>query len=156
MITVNCKTTIDRSPMDVYDFVRDQDNAPKWLSGWLETRPTNDVEGVGYTWIDVVEMFGRPVETEFETTAMEPGRLIAFKSRGGSFPIRGRYSFAPAGQGTAVTFALEGEPGGFFKLAQQLAEPLLGRMIQRQWEANVANLKDILECSSLPEHSGTG
>ena len=140
MITVNSQVTINRPPLEVYDFVRDQENAPQWLSGWLETRPTNDTEGVGYTWIDMVEMFGRPVETEFELTSLEPGQEIAFKSIGGSFPISGRYSFAPDGDGTAVTFDLTGQPGGFFKLA----EPLLGRMIQRQWDTNVANLKDII------------
>ncbi len=40
-----------------------------------------------------------------------------------------------------MNFVLQGEPGGFFKLA----EPLLGRMNQRQWDTNLANLKDVLE-----------
>jgi hypothetical protein len=35
----------------------------------------------------------------------------------------------------------EAEVGGFFKLA----EPIVGRMAKRQTEANLANLKDILE-----------
>ncbi len=86
-------------------------------------------------------MFGRRVETEFEVTEFEPGRKIAFKSIRGSFPVSGVYSFAPDGDGTVVTFALQGEPAGFFKLA----EPLLARMLQRQWDTNLANLKDILE-----------
>jgi uncharacterized protein YndB with AHSA1/START domain len=144
VITVDSNVTINRPPMEVFDFVRDQDNAAKWLSGWLETRPTNKTEGVGYTWIDVVEMFGRPVETEFELTGLEPGQRIAFRSIGGSFPISGVYSFSPSGQGAAVSFELKGEPAGFFKLA----EPLLGRMLQRQWDANVANLKDVLESTT--------
>jgi hypothetical protein len=66
---------------------------------------------------------------------------MSFKSIRGSFLISGAYSFAQAEGGTAVTFDLQGEPGGFFKLA----EPLLARMMQRQWDANLANLKDILE-----------
>jgi hypothetical protein len=40
-----------------------------------------------------------------------------------------------------VIFELQGEPGGFFKLA----EPLLARMLQRQWDTNLANLKDAIE-----------
>jgi hypothetical protein len=36
---------------------------------------------------------------------------------------------------------MEGEPGGFFKLA----EPLVQRAIKREMEANFATLKDILE-----------
>jgi len=141
MIDINSSITIERPAEDVFEFVRNQENARLWLGGWLETRPTSEGEGVGFTWIDVVEVFGRPVETEFEVTEYEQGRKMAFKSIRGSFPVSGVYSFAPAGEGTAVTFALQGEPGGFFKLA----EPLLGRMLQRQWDTNLENLKDILE-----------
>jgi len=149
MITIKSSTTINRPPTEVFDFVVNSQNAQTWLSGLLETRPTSDKEGVGHTWIDVIEMFGRPVETEFELTELEPGRRFAFKSISGSFPISGVYSFTPtgngdsAGAGTTVTFDLQGEPGGFFKLAQ----PLLSRMIQRQWDTNVANLKDVMESS---------
>ena len=35
-------------------------------------------------------------------------------------------------------------PGGFFKLAQ----PLLARMLQRQWDTNLANIKDVLESAA--------
>ena len=141
MIEVSSSTIVERPPDEVFDFVNNGQNAQMWLAGWLETRPTSEAEGVGFTWIDVVEVFGRPVETEFQVTEYEPGRKIAFKSIRGSFPVSGVYSFAPTGEGTAVTFTLQGEPGGFFKLA----EPLLGRMLQRQWDTNLANLKDVLE-----------
>jgi hypothetical protein len=40
-----------------------------------------------------------------------------------------------------MTIALDAEPGGFFKLA----EPLVARITQRQWETNLENLKDLLE-----------
>lgn len=141
MITTNSSITINRPPNKVFEFTSNHDNAGKWLSGWLESRVTSEVEGVGYTWVDVVEIFGRQVETEFEVTEFEPNRKIAFKSIRSPFPITGTYSFFPEGAGTAVNFALQGEPGGFFKLA----EPLIGRMTQRQWDTNLANLKDVLE-----------
>jgi hypothetical protein len=38
----------------------------------------------------------------------------------------------------------EAEAGGFFKLA----EPVVNRMMQRQLEGNIANLKDILEAQA--------
>ena len=143
MITVKSSVIVNRSPMEVFDFVRDQENAVQWLNGLLSSKPTNEIEGIGYTWKDVIEMFGRPVETEFELTGFDPGRQFTFKSISGPFPVSGVYSFDPAGDGADVTFELKAEPGGFFKLA----EPLLGRMMQRQWDANVANLKDIMESS---------
>jgi hypothetical protein len=50
--------------------------------------------------------------------------------------------FMPVDDGsTRFTQTLEAEVGGFFKLA----EPLVGRAIHRQQEADMATLKDILE-----------
>jgi hypothetical protein len=34
--------------------------------------------------------------------------------------------------------------GGFFKLAQ----PLLARLLQRHWDINLANIKDVLESAA--------
>jgi uncharacterized membrane protein len=141
VIDISSSTNVQCPSGDVFDFVRNIENAQMWLGGWLESRPTSETEGIGFTWIDVIEVFGRRVETEFELTEFEPGRKLAFRSIQGSFPISGDYSFQPNGEGTSVIFALQGEPGGFFKLAKLL----LGRMLQRQWDTNLANLKDVLE-----------
>ncbi len=89
MITINCSSNIKRTPGEVFEFVGNQDNAQKWLGGWLETRPTSETKGVGFTWVDVIEVFGRRVETEFELTEFEPAQKIAFKSIRGSFPLSG-------------------------------------------------------------------
>jgi hypothetical protein len=59
-------------------------------------------------------------------------RKIAFQSVGGPIPMQGSYALAPGG---------DGEPGGFFKLA----EAVLMRMLQQQWRTNLTNLKDVLE-----------
>ena len=66
---------------------------------------------------------------------------FAFKSTSGPIPVAGSYTLEPVGDGTRVIFALEGEPGGFFKVA----EPIVRRITLRQWETNLANLKDLLE-----------
>ena len=109
--------------------------------GLLEARVTNDVVGVGKTWVDVVQVLGRRIEIASELTEFEPLRAVGFKSTSGPIPLEGRYAFEPDGAGTKVTFTLQGEAGGFFKLA----EPIVARSTQRQWETNLANLKDLLE-----------
>lgn len=55
----------------------------------------------------------------------------------------GCYLFEPSDDGgsTRFTQTFEVEVGGFFRLA----EPLVGRTIQRQQEADMATLKDMLE-----------
>jgi hypothetical protein len=59
----------------------------------------------------------------------------------GPVPFRVEQSVEPADDGSRISVIMEGEPGGFFKLA----EPLVQRAIKREMEANFATLKDILE-----------
>lgn len=141
MIRIQASVTINRPLEEVFRFMTDNQNALQWQSGLLEARVTNDVIGVGKTWVDVVQVFGRRIEIASELTEFEPLRMVGFKSTSGPIPLEGRYAFEPDGAGTKVTFTLQGEPGGFFKLA----EPIVARSTQRQWETNLANLKDLLE-----------
>ena len=141
MIRIQASVTVNRPLEEVFRFMTDNQNALQWQSGLLEARVTNDVVGVGKTWVDVVQVLGRRIEIASELTEFEPLRVVGFKSTSGPIPIEGHYSYEPIGQGTKVTFTLQGEPGGFFKLA----EPLVARSTQRQWETNLANLKDLLE-----------
>jgi uncharacterized membrane protein len=147
MINIQSETTIDRPAGQIFQFLTNHTQAQDWLTGLIETRPTSDTQGVGYTWIDVVKMFGRKVETEFEITAFETDQLMAFKSIDGPVPSNGSYAFTPSDSGTRVTFTLEAEPQGFFKLAA----PVVQRITQRQWDANLANLKDVIEMSEPEE-----
>ncbi len=141
MANVKASTTINQPIEKVSEFMSVNENAHQWLSGLVETRVTSEIEGVGYTWTDVMQMFGRRVEIDFIVTEYERNRKVGFKSTRGPMPVVGSYTFTPAGDSTTVTFNLEAQLGGFFKLA----EPIVARMMQRQWETNLANLKDVLE-----------
>jgi uncharacterized membrane protein len=50
----------------------------------------------------------------------------------------------PAGPVTRVTVTLEGEPAGILK-AYRLARPLVNRAYTRQVDADLQNLKELLE-----------
>jgi uncharacterized protein YndB with AHSA1/START domain len=141
MIRTRASVTVNRPPGEVFRFMTDNQNALQWQSGLLEARVTNDVVGIGRTWVDVVQFLGRRVEVASELVEFEPERVLGFKSTSGPIPLEGRYAFEPDGGGTKVTFTLQGEAGGFFKLS----EPIVARVTQRQWETNLANLKDLLE-----------
>ena len=141
MIRVQTSVTVNRPVAEVFRFMSDNQNALQWQSGLLEARITNDVMAIGRAWVDVVQFLGRRIEIASELTDYEEDRVLGFKSISGPIPVTGSYSFEPDGEGTKVTFTLQGEPGGFFKLA----EPIVARSTQRQWETNLANLKDLLE-----------
>ena len=55
--------------------------------------------------------------------------------------VQGHHTFEEVAGGTRLTRAAEGEPGGFFKLADQLIE----RALKRQIRTDLETLKDLLE-----------
>jgi uncharacterized membrane protein len=144
MAKVEASIVINRPLAEVFQYMSINENALQWQSGLLETRITNDVTGPGRAWIDTIHFLGRRMETPFQLTDWQRDQKIAFKSTGGPIPMQGSYAFEATGDGTRVTFLLTGEPGGFFKLA----EPVLMRLLQRQWDTNLANLKDVLEAQA--------
>jgi hypothetical protein len=52
----------------VFQFVTVNENALQWLLGLLETRITNDAQGIGRAWIEVVQFLGRCIEVPFQLT----------------------------------------------------------------------------------------
>jgi uncharacterized membrane protein len=141
MINIETSIVVNQSTEKVFAFMSVHDNALQWQSGLLEARVTSEITGVGKTWTDVVQFLGRRIELPFELTEYELNQKIGFKSISGPMPVEGSYTFEPVADATKVTFTLAGEPGGFFRLA----EPIVARTTRRQWETNLANLKDLLE-----------
>ena len=137
---------INRPVEEVFAFVSNPENNPKWSSLSREVTITSAGPiGVGTTYRSVVAFLGRRIEGETEITEYEPNRSFAEKSKSGPFPVENRTTFERVDGGTRVNFTTVAEPGGFFKLA----EPLLVGMLKRQFEADFANVKDLLESHAL-------
>jgi hypothetical protein len=95
----------------------------------------------------VSKFLGRTFETPFEVTAHEPNRQHSHRSTGGAIPQEYTSTLEEtAGGGTRMTQVVEGEPGGFFRLAG----PLLERAGRRQFKADLETLKDLLEAQGAP------
>jgi uncharacterized protein YndB with AHSA1/START domain len=146
MAKLEISTVINRPLEEVFAFVSNPENYPKWLSSSTEVKITSrGPVGVGTTFRPVVTFLGRRMEGESEVTEYEPNRVYATKSKSGPFPVENRSTFERVEGGTRITFTAAAEPGGFFKLA----EPLLVRMLKRQFEGDFANLKNMMEAHAL-------
>ena len=146
MATLEISIVINRPVEEVFAFLSNPENNPKWVSMSNEVHLTSAGPiGVGTTFRSVVTVLGRRLEGEVEFTEYEPNRSFAQKTTSGPFPVENRITFERVDGGTRVNFTSVAEPGGFFKLA----EPLLVRMIKRQFEADFANLKDLMEAHAL-------
>jgi uncharacterized membrane protein len=139
---------IDRPIEEVFAFVADPNNDSLWQAWTLETEQTSEGPvDVGTTLRSIAKMLGRRIEVAMEVTENDPPHRQCVRITAGPIPASGCYLLEPAdGGSTRFTQTFEGEVGGFFRLA----EPLVGRVISRQTEADMATLKDLLESSDKP------
>lgn len=132
---------IERPPEDVYAFLSNPANLPRWQSEVSEVRPESQ------TRFTEVRMFvGRRVESTLDVTAAEPGREFAIRSVAGPLTFSVRHLLEPAGEGRTrltVTGESEAPAGRFFKLGGRL----LARAAERHFREDFARLKALLEQS---------
>lgn len=144
MINFELSTLIDRPMKDVFSFVSDLNNAPKWQSQMVAIEQSSSGPvGVGTTFKTTGELMGRRLEGRAEITDYEPDSRFGFKMDAGPMQVKAGISLKPAGTGTRLALSGQGNPGGVFKLA----EGALAKQIKSQMEANLARLKSVLEAS---------
>jgi uncharacterized protein YndB with AHSA1/START domain len=143
VVRVDHSLVIERPPAEVFSYTTDPGKLPEWQSTALEARSDGPIQqGTHVT--EVRKFLGRRMESEVEVTAYEPNRRFALKVLSGPVPFTFEQTLEPTDGGTTIKIVLEGEPGGFFKLA----EPLVERAVRRQVKADFEQLKDILESRS--------
>ncbi len=146
MVTVETSIAIDRPAEDVFAFVSDHTNAPRWQRGLLEVRRANDGPiGVGTRHTFVRTFMGRRLEASNEFTRYEPSRLVAFNATSNWLPGQGSYVVEPTGRASARLIArVELRPSGLFRLAGSL----MAAALRREVGANLSDLKGLLEAQA--------
>jgi len=142
-LDMQTRIEIDRPAGEVFDFVADQTNAPRWQQGLHEVRRITPVPlGVGTEHVFVRRFARMNIESRNRYTAYEPGRFVAFEIPSGKITGDASYLVEPAGVNTSrliseVHFRVSGLAG--------LATPVLARVFERQSKKDEATLKDLLE-----------
>ena len=134
---------IDRPVEEVFAYVANPKNLPEWSTLAIEVKDAPEPIGEGDTFTAVGKFLGRRFETPYERASYEPNRRYTDRATGGPVPDQEwTYTFEEVSEGTTrLTRAAEGEPGGFFKLA----DPLIERALKRQVRADLETIKDLLE-----------
>jgi len=145
MMELISSIVIHRPVEEVFSYMTDVKNFSNWMSELVEAKQTSKGSvGVGTTASAVANVLGRRVENIQEITKYEANSTFAFKATSGPVKTEDEFNFESVADGTKVTRTTKGEFGGFFKMA----EPLFARMLNRQFETNFANLKDLLEAQA--------
>jgi uncharacterized membrane protein len=142
MASAENSIVIDRPRSDVFSFVADHENDPKWRPGVLDIkRASGEGQGAVYTQ-GVQGPMRKRIDADFEVIAYQPDTLLAFRTLAGPVRPEGSYRFEEADGGTRVTFSLNANLRG----AQKLMAPIVGKSMRNQVAA-LNDLKRVLESS---------
>ena len=132
---------VRRPPEEVFDFVSDFENEPRWKRGLVHDveRLSPSGQGVGTRYREVLSVGGERVEHTFAVTEYEPGERIGFVAEASG--TRGLYEVEPVAEGTMLTFTVCPRRRGLAKVLEPLRARQAGERLQRELE----RLCDLLE-----------
>lgn len=142
MMQVERSVTISRHIKQVFAFVSNPDNNPRWQPDVIEHRKLTDGQmSVGTKFRHVSKFMGRRIEVIGRVTEYEPNRKIAFQVESGTLPYTIEYLMAPVNNATKFTYASVAQIDGLLKLTQ----PLMVIAAKRVIDGDLARLKELLE-----------
>jgi uncharacterized protein YndB with AHSA1/START domain len=133
---------IDRPVEEVFSYISDPLNFPRWNSAVQAVRKTSaGQDGVASTYsMERALPDGRAVN-ELEVVASEPPREFAIRTTAGPTPFLYRYRFSAENGETVVKLEAEVELPGAAAFLPHLAR----RLVKKGVNDNLATLKQILE-----------
>ena len=141
MIQVEKAVLINRPVAEVFNFVSNGDNTTKWQGGVEAVIPEGPPNVVGSRYTEVRKFMGQEMKSTMEITAFEQNARWAARVIKGPVPYEVIATFEDSGGGTKMTTRVEGEPKGFFKIA----EGMLKGQLEKSLEEDGQRLKGILE-----------
>jgi uncharacterized protein YndB with AHSA1/START domain len=142
MITFETDVHIERPLEEVFAYVSEPLNFPRWNSAVEAVRETSAREGgAGSTYVMERELPTGPAVNRLDVVASEAPHEFAIHASAGPTPFLYRYRFSSQNGETVVNLDAEVELPG----AAALMPPLARRTIKRGVDDNLATLKRILE-----------
>jgi uncharacterized membrane protein len=147
-IGIRVAFTINRSPQELYEIVRDQQNWSTFTEGVQLTRQDGQLKLV------LGRSLGREISSTIEITDEQEGKYIAWSSLPGMIEHRGvvRFRPAPGNRGTELTVAAEFKiPGGSLIRGAAMVQ---GRGPEQLVRETLRRLKQFVEAGEIPTTVG--
>jgi uncharacterized membrane protein len=153
MRTVTGRIEIARPVEEVFDFVADERNEPRYNEEMLSCeKVTSGPVGVGTRYAAEMKAMGSITPMTIEVTGYEkPVRLASWSHIAGTMDIRGAVTFEAIPNGTLMSWRWDLEPHGCVKLLG----PMVTRMGRHQEERIWTSLKTLLEGEPQPAAANT-
>ncbi len=145
MPTVTENIVINRPKTEVFAYMQDPTNTPRYNSNLIEFHKISDGPvGKGTQYRGLAKVAGRKIEWTAETTEWEENRHWHSRSMESPVSFEIDVTVKDLEGNTHVTFHQEN--ASFFEgFLGKLADPVVTRMYARDVRRNLARLKDLLE-----------
>ncbi len=142
MVRIEGEIVINRPVEEVFDFVADERNEPRYNPHMTRAEQTSDGPiGVGTRFRAEITSMGRSFEMLIEFIGYERPRRLASSTHLSFMDTQGALTFDPVPEGTRMRWSWEVEPRGVFRVMS----PMVVRVGRRQEQAMWTNLKHLLE-----------
>lgn len=147
MIKLKSTIVINRPIQEVWDFVSDCTNEPKWHTDCMSARDTSPPPlraGSTQAW---AMAYAKGKEANLRVAVLDPGHREQLETLSAPMNIKPTltYTFEGEGDRTRFTRAMEVHPAG----STRAIEPFLRRMMKKNNATYVRNLKQALEPSRV-------
>lgn len=141
MIKIERSIVIDRPVDEVFALVTDGSKASGWQRGLEAVEGRTDLVGSQYT--EVRKLMGKEMKSTMEVSTYEPDSRWVTRVVKGPVPFEVTVTFEPSGGGTRMTTRIDGQPTGFFKVA----EGMFRNQLEKSIDEDTLRLKGMLEAA---------
>ena len=143
MIKVEKSIVINKPVEEVFRYLVSEGNGTKWQNGVVEVIDEGPRNNVGSRYTEVRKFMGQEMRSTVELTEFVQNARYAGKVIKGPVPYEFNITLEGVDGGTRMTTCVDGEPKGFFKLAESMVASQLEKSLMEDGQ----KLKEILENS---------
>jgi hypothetical protein len=153
VFTATAVSTVHRPMDEVFDFVADARNRPRWDDS-VDSEELTSPEpiGLGTTVRTTLRSMGRSYRYNWAVTEFEAPRRMTIESTSGPLPTTLAYRLTGGAGDTTVEFTVTGRPTGLMRLLQ----PLVARTAQTNLNRSFPRLQRLLDAGGASGGSGQG
>ena len=144
MIRLAAAVDIARPAPEVFAFLADIGNAPKWQRGVVSAHKLSDGPvRAGTRFTESMHVMGMEFAANCEVTVFDAPRSLTMVADGKLVHYEGGFTLSPATSGTRLSLAGTVALKGFWRLLG----PIMGREIRKESQAELEDIKKAIEAS---------
>ena len=143
MIRIEHSISVNRPRGEVFDFLTDVENLPKWQANLVQSVPISDgAVRAGFQFEETINVMMRKIRAVCTVTEIKPHERFAFEMRSdGPLDCDARFELQPVTGGTRLTLIGTARLKGIWRLLK----PVVAAELRKETLVELMAMKDLLE-----------